>query len=77
MSLSASNPAIPLRAVVSVNEFCEAFEIGRTLFYRMVTEGQIRVIKIGRRTLVPIAEVDACIDRLSRPVLSGTPDAAA
>ena len=53
----------------SVDEFCASVGIGRTLFYRLVKEGQIRPIKVGeKRTLVPIQERDAFLARLSREV---------
>jgi excisionase family DNA binding protein len=53
------NPPVTLRLGHSVTEFCEAFGMGRTLFYKLVKEGSIHVIKAGRRTLVPNRELDA------------------
>jgi excisionase family DNA binding protein len=50
---------IPFRVAVSVNEFCRAYGISRTLFYRLKMEGKIRFIKVGRRTLIPLEEVNA------------------
>ena len=35
-----------------VNDFCQAHGIGRTLFYDEVKRGEIKLIKIGKRTLV-------------------------
>lgn len=54
---------VPFRAALSVNEFCSAFGIGRTLFHRLKNEGKIRFIKVGRRTLIPWAEVAAWTDQ--------------
>ncbi len=39
-----------------VNDFCQAHGIGRTLFYKEVKRGEIKPIKIGKRTLVPDSE---------------------
>lgn len=49
----SSPTSIPFRTAISVKEFCATWGIGRTLFYRLVKEGQIRVLHLGRRTLVP------------------------
>ncbi|MDR3672972.1 MAG: excisionase family DNA-binding protein [Holophaga sp.] len=54
---------VPFRAALSVNEFCAAFGIGRTLFYRLKNEGKIRFIKVGRRTLIPWAGATDWMDQ--------------
>jgi excisionase family DNA binding protein len=38
--------------------------IGRSKFYELVAEGQIEVVKIGRRTLVPDDSLRAFVARL-------------
>ena len=47
------------RSAISVREFCELCGLGRTSFYAAVKRGQIRPVKFGRRTLIPIREVDS------------------
>jgi hypothetical protein len=42
-----------------VDEFCIAHGIGRTLFYDEVKRGEIKIIKIGKRTLIPDNEAKA------------------
>lgn len=54
-----------LKAALSVTEFCHALGIGRTCFYERVRLGQIKVLKVGTRTLVPIGEVEAFLERIS------------
>ncbi|TWA85155.1 excisionase family DNA binding protein [Azospirillum brasilense] len=49
----------------SVEEFCASVGIKRTSFYKNVAEGRIKVLKAGRRTLVPITERDAFLRRLA------------
>ena len=56
-------PPVPLRLGHSVTEFCDAFGMGRTLFYKLVKEGRIHVIKAGRRTLVPHRELEEWLTR--------------
>jgi excisionase family DNA binding protein len=53
------------RTAYSVDEFCAAAAIGRTTFYREVAAGRIRVVKCGRRTLVPATETEAWLGRLA------------
>ncbi len=49
-----------------VDDFCRAHGIGRTLFYDEVKRGEIKLIKIGKRTLVPDSEAKAWQERKSR-----------
>lgn len=47
----------PARTALRVKEICEAFGIGPTLFYSLVKTGEIRVMKFGKATVVPLAEL--------------------
>ena len=58
-SLINSNHRINWR----VDDFCLAHGIGRTLFYEEVKRGEIKIIKIGKRTLVPDSEAKAWQER--------------
>ena len=49
-----------------VNDFCKAHGIGRSLFYDEVKRGEIKLIKIGKRTLVPVSEAKAWQERKAR-----------
>ena len=51
----------------NVNEFCAAVGIGRTRFYKDVAAGNIRIVKIGRKTLVPLTERNDYLLRMSSP----------
>lgn len=51
------------KAALTVNQFCDALSIGRTLFYARVRLGQIKVLKVGTRTLVPFGEVQKFLER--------------
>ena len=42
-----------------VDDFCNAHGISRSLFYEEVKRGEIRLIKVGRRALVPDSEAKA------------------
>lgn len=49
-----------------INDFCRAHGIGRSLFYHEVQRGEINVIKVGKRTLVPDTEAKAWMERKAR-----------
>jgi excisionase family DNA binding protein len=40
-----------------ITEFCRRVSISRTLAYRLVAAGELRVVKLGTRTVVPVDEV--------------------
>ena len=46
-----------------VDDFCRAHGIGRTLFYDEVKRGEIKLMKVGKRTLVPDTEAQAWQER--------------
>ncbi len=52
---SRASPTEPL--VVSVNEGRRLAGIGRTKFYELIHEGQVRTVTIGRRRLVFVASI--------------------
>jgi excisionase family DNA binding protein len=62
--MSQSNTNVE-RTAYTVNEFCSAAAIGRTTFYSEVAAGRIRILKCGRRTLVPATESQAWLSRLA------------
>jgi excisionase family DNA binding protein len=51
---------------LTVNEFCVAFNIGRTKFYQLIAAGEVEAIKLGKKTLIPRAELDRLQARLPR-----------
>lgn len=53
------------RMALTVNEFCGALRIGRSLFYEEVKRGRIKILKAGRKTLIPITECEAYLRRLA------------
>ncbi|MFP1130792.1 hypothetical protein [Asticcacaulis sp. W401b] len=45
--------------------------IGKTLFYEQVKSNKIRVLKIGRKTLVPMSELLRLMETSSPPETAG------
>jgi excisionase family DNA binding protein len=52
------------RRALSVKEACKYLSLGRTSFYKLVKNGQIRVRKCGRRTIALIDELDLALESL-------------
>jgi excisionase family DNA binding protein len=49
---------------VSIREFTAMTGLGRTSTYREIREGRLKVRKVGRRTLIPMDEVQAWMSAL-------------
>ena len=45
-------------AAMSIPAFCDAYGIGRTLAYREVRAGRLRIRKVGRRSIVMVADAE-------------------
>lgn len=54
------------KLAVPVPEACERLGIGRTLFYELVAAKELRTFKVGTRTLVPVNDLVAFVDRKIR-----------
>ena len=48
----------------AVEEAATALGISRTATFKLIKEGELQVVHIGRRTLVPVQAVDALMARL-------------
>ena len=53
----------------TIKEFCAFFRISRTTFHKLVNEGRVRPVKIGRKTLIPRSEHENMLYRLPQPAL--------
>ncbi|MBK9165835.1 MAG: helix-turn-helix domain-containing protein [Bryobacterales bacterium] len=50
------------KQTVSVEEFAAVMGIGRNLAYRSVERGDVRAVKIGKRIVIPRAEVERLLN---------------
>jgi len=53
------------RAAANVGRTLNALAIGRSKFYEMVRDGEIRIVKVGRRTLIHVDELRRVADALA------------
>lgn len=50
------------KKVLSIKEACEVLGIGRSSFVKLVANGTIASIRLGRRILIPVVALDRIID---------------
>lgn len=53
------------RRLYPLMEAAEQLGVGRSTIYELIGSGQIEVVKIGRRTLVPADALDRYVERLT------------
>ncbi len=46
----------------SVSGAAKALGLGRTSIYKLISDGQLKTIKIGRRSLIKTASIRALVD---------------
>jgi len=47
----------------SIRDAATALGIGRTTLYRLIQDGQLAVVKVGARTLIPAGSLVVILDR--------------
>ncbi len=50
--------------LLTIPEFCAQVNVGRTNAYRLINEGQVKAVKLGKKTLIPRAEMLKWIESL-------------
>ena len=60
-----SIPAPPLtKLVYGITEVSKILGIGRTTIYYLMKEGKLPYVKLGRRTLIPVRELQVFLDKI-------------
>lgn len=52
------------KELFTVTEFLELFSISRTSFYEQVKQGKIRLLKLGKKSLIRRDDAEAWVDAL-------------
>ncbi len=52
------------KTLLSVPEACEKLRIGRTRLYQILNAGQIKAVRMGKRTFIPAAAIEEFINGL-------------
>jgi len=50
--------------MVSPADAAKRIGVGRTTLYGLMSGGEVKAVKIGRRTLIPISELERFVERL-------------
>jgi hypothetical protein len=59
--------AAPFKRVLSINEFCRAYAIGRTKAYEEIGEGRLASFRLGCRRLILVEDAEAWLLALRTP----------
>ena len=54
----------------SLNEVKDMYSLGRTSLYKLMDEGSLKYIKVGRRRLIPASALDELDNKLSQESVS-------
>jgi hypothetical protein len=65
--LVEATPAPP-RLAYTMDEFCRAATIGQSLAYAEIAAGRLKIVRVGRRTLVPVDSAKAWLASLPEGV---------
>jgi len=57
--MSAHSPNCKL--AYSIKEACQASSLGRSTLYKYIAAGRLNVIRVGGRTIIPAAELQALL----------------
>ncbi len=63
--LAAEFPPVSVPLLLPVRDFARAEGLGRDTTYRLIAEGRIRVVRVGRKILVPRSELEGFVARES------------
>lgn len=53
----------PTPELITIKAMCQMYSLGRTSVYKLIAKNEVRAVRLGRRTLVIRADVDALIER--------------
>ncbi len=54
---------MPQDLALTVQEAVQATRVGRTTLYQAISDGELRVVRIGRRIVVPVASLNEWLER--------------
>ena len=52
------------RQLLSVRDVAQRLSCGRTLIYKLIDDGELEAVKLGRLRRVPVGAIDEFVDRL-------------
>ena len=55
------------KLALSPSEGRRAIGVGRTTFYNLISSGALRAVRVGRRLVIPVAEIKRFLSENSAP----------
>lgn len=62
--MTAEIETAPRQWLLPIKDTCTALGIGRSTVYELAAQGEIQIVRVGRRALVPASSIDAYVERL-------------
>lgn len=59
------------RQAYDVPTFCQLFSIGKTRTYQEIKEGRLKIVKVGKRTLIPAQSATEWLANLNTVEVAG------
>jgi excisionase family DNA binding protein len=53
------NHILTVAYLITINEFCQRYKVSRSLAYRLLSDGRLRAVKVGRLTRIRQEDADA------------------
>ena len=55
------------KPLLTIGEACQFLGLSRSTVYRLITDGELRLIKVYNRSLIARRDLDSYVERLVRP----------
>ena len=55
------------KPLLTIGEACQFLGLSRSTVYRLITDGELRLIKVYNRSLIARRDLDGYVERLVRP----------
>jgi len=52
------------RWLLAIPAACASLGIGRSTLYELAANGDVQIVRVGRRALVPVASIESYVERL-------------
>jgi excisionase family DNA binding protein len=49
-----------MRRLMTIKQVCDAYAVSRTTVYKLIAEGKLQRVKVGRATRIPTDSADTC-----------------
>ena len=55
------------KPLLTIGDACQFLGLSRSTVYRLITDGELRLIKVYNRSLIARRDLDSYVERLVRP----------